>query len=140
MFIIINQCISFLCCCLVTKLCLTLATSWTVDCQVPLSMEFPRQEYWSGLPFPSPGDLPDAGNKLMPPASAGGFFTTEPPGKPQLVFYSWWGTTMVRKIRRSERWMLEDNATHFLVEIMKVPEILAHVNQEIMKDERKRKH
>ena len=47
---------------------------------------------------------------------------------------------MVRKIRRSERWMLEDNATHFLVEIMKVPEILAHVNQEIMKDERKRKH
>ena len=47
---------------------------------------------------------------------------------------------MVRKIRTSERWMLEDNSTHLLVEIMKVPEILAHVNQEIMRDKRKRKH
>ena len=36
-------------------------TSWTVACQAPLSMEFSRQEYWSGLPFPSPGDLPDPG-------------------------------------------------------------------------------
>ena len=42
------------------------------------------------LPFPSPGDLPDPGNKLISPALAGGFFTTEPPGKPQLVFYSWY--------------------------------------------------
>ena len=39
---------------LVTKLCLTLATSWTVACHVPLSMGFPRQEHWSGLPFPAP--------------------------------------------------------------------------------------
>ena len=39
---------------LVTKLCLTLATPWTVVCQAPLSMGFFRQEYWSGLPFPSP--------------------------------------------------------------------------------------
>ena len=44
---------------LVAKSYLTLATSWTVACQAPLSMGFPRQEYWSGLPFPSPGDLPD---------------------------------------------------------------------------------
>ena len=44
---------------LVTKLCLTLATPWTVACQAPLSMGFSRQEYWTGLPFPSPGDLPD---------------------------------------------------------------------------------
>ena len=44
---------------LVAKLCLTLETSWTVACQAPLSMRFSRQEYWSGLPFPSPGDLPD---------------------------------------------------------------------------------
>ena len=48
---------------LVTKLCLTLETSWTVTCQAPLSMKFSRQEYWSGLPFPSPGDLPDPGIK-----------------------------------------------------------------------------
>ena len=41
-----------------------------------------RQEYWSGLPFPSPGDLPDPGIEPVSPALAGGFFTTEPPGKP----------------------------------------------------------
>ena len=46
---------------LVAKWCLTLATPWTVACQAPLSMGFPRQEYWSGLPFPSPGGLPDPG-------------------------------------------------------------------------------
>ena len=58
-------------------------TPWTVVCQAPLSMGFPRQEYWSGLPFPSPGDLPDPGIKPASPALAGGFFTTEPPGKPK---------------------------------------------------------
>ena len=41
-------------------------TPWTVVCQAPLSMEFSRQEYWSGLPFPTPGDLPDPGTKTMP--------------------------------------------------------------------------
>ena len=48
-------------------------------CQAPLSMGFPRQEYWTGLPFPTPGDLPDPGIKpasLVSPALAGGFFTT----------------------------------------------------------------
>ena len=62
------------------------ATLWTVARQAPLSMGFPRQDYWSGLPFPSPGDLPDPGVKLMSPALAGGFFTTEPPGKPLSKF------------------------------------------------------
>ena len=51
--------------------------------QAPLSMEFSRQEYWSGLPFPSPRNLPGPGVKPVPPALRGGFFTTEPPGKPQ---------------------------------------------------------
>ena len=46
-------------CFLVAKSCPTLATPWTVARQAPLSMGFPRQEYWSGLPFLSPGDLPD---------------------------------------------------------------------------------
>ena len=58
---------------------------WTIARQAPLSMEFSRQEYWSGLPFPTPGDLPDPGIEHLPPVSAmlaGGFFTTEPPGKP----------------------------------------------------------
>ena len=50
------------------KSCLTLVTPWTVTHQAPLSMGFPRQEYWSGLPFPSPGDLPDPGIELWSPA------------------------------------------------------------------------
>jgi len=45
-------------------------------------MEFPRQEYWSGLPFPSPGDLFDPGIEPTSPALAGGFFSTDPPGNP----------------------------------------------------------
>ena len=60
-------------------------TLWTVACQSPLSIGFPRQEHWSELTFPSPGDLPDPGTELLSPASpalAGGFLTTEPPGKP----------------------------------------------------------
>ena len=54
----------------------------TVTWQAPLSMEFSRQEYWTGLPFPSPGDLPDPGIEPASPALAGRFFTTEPAGKP----------------------------------------------------------
>ena len=57
-------------------------TPWAVAHQAPLSMVFSRQEYWSGLPFPSPGDLPDPGIKPTSPALAGRFFTTEPAGKP----------------------------------------------------------
>ena len=66
---------------LVAQLCLTFVTPQTVAHQAPLSMGFPRQEYWSGLPFPSPGDLPDPGIEPVCPALADGFFTTEPPGK-----------------------------------------------------------
>ena len=58
------------------------ATPWPVACQAPLSMGFPRQEYWSGLPFPPPGDLPDPGIEPVSPALVGRFFSTEPPGKP----------------------------------------------------------
>ena len=60
------------------------STPWTVAHQAPLSMGFPRQEYWSGLLFSSPGDLPDPGTpnlSLASPALAAGFFTTGPPGK-----------------------------------------------------------
>ena len=57
-------------------------TPWTVTCQAPLRMEFTRQECWSGLPFPSPGDLPDLGIKPSSPALACRFFTTKPPEKP----------------------------------------------------------
>ena len=57
-------------------------TSWTVACQAPLSIGFPRQEYWSGLSFLSPGNLPNPGIEPVSPILAGGFFTMEPPGKP----------------------------------------------------------
>ena len=62
-------------------------TPWTVAHQAPLSMRFSRPENGSGLPFPPPGYLPYAGTEPMSPASpalAGGSFTTEPPGKPQM--------------------------------------------------------
>ena len=55
---------------------------WTVVHQAPLSMGFSRQEYWSGLPSPSSGNLPDPGIESKSPAMAVRFFTTEPPGKP----------------------------------------------------------
>ena len=61
--------------CLVAESCLTLATPQTVAPQAPLSTGFSREEYWSPLPFPSPGDLPDLGTEPMSPALAGGFFT-----------------------------------------------------------------
>ena len=64
-----------LCCAKSLQSCLTLCSS--IDCsQTRLSMEFSREEYWSGLPFPSPGDLPDPGTECMSPALTGGFFTT----------------------------------------------------------------
>ena len=52
------------------------ATPWTVACQAPLSVEFPRQEHWSGLLFPPPGDLPNPGIKPASLALADGFFAT----------------------------------------------------------------
>ena len=60
--------------------------------QAPQSLGFSRQEHWSGLPFPTPEDLPDPGIKLASLASlalAGGFFTTVPPGKPTHIHKHW---------------------------------------------------
>ena len=72
----------------VTQSCLTLCDPMDYTaCKAPLSIAFPRQEYWSGLPFPSPGDPPDPGIEPVSPVSpalVGGFFTTEPPGKPEI--------------------------------------------------------
>ena len=61
------------------------AAPWTVVCQIPLSMELSWQEYWNGLPLPTPGALPDSGiepESLASPALAVRFFTTAPPWKP----------------------------------------------------------
>ena len=62
---------------LVAKLCPTLATPWTVACQATLSMGFSRQEYRSGLPFPSPGNLPDPGTEPKSPALQADSLLTE---------------------------------------------------------------
>ena len=62
-------------------------TPWTVTLHGPLSLEFPRQEYWTGLPFPPPGGLSNPGihpESPVFPALAGGFFTTESTGKPMV--------------------------------------------------------
>ena len=56
-------------------------TPWTVAYKAPLSMEFSRQEYWNGLPFPSPGDLPDSGIEPKYPALLADALLSEPPGK-----------------------------------------------------------
>ena len=67
-------------CCLVPKSHPILGIPCTVAHQAPLSLGLPRQDYWSGLTFPSPGGLTNPGIKPESPASAGGFFTTEPSG------------------------------------------------------------
>ena len=66
------------------------ATLWTIAHQASLSMGFPGPEYWSGLPFPSPGDLPHPRIKPLSPTLAGGFFTTDPPGKPRFFQMGIW--------------------------------------------------
>ena len=75
------------CCFLVTESCPTFCDPMTVAHQVPLTMGFPMKKHWSGLPFPSPGDLPNPEIEPRSPALAGIFFTTEPPEKPYLVNY-----------------------------------------------------
>ena len=85
------------------------ATPWTVAHQAPPSMGFSRQEYWSGLPFPSPGDLPDPGIELKSPSLQADALTSEPPGKPEGLiemhrknFINWtigiWGRRVVQAL------------------------------------------
>ena len=66
----------------VAQSCPTLCDLWTVAHQAPPSMGFSRQEYWSGLPFPSPGDLPDPGIGPRSPTLQADALTSAPPGKP----------------------------------------------------------
>ena len=81
------------------------AKSWTVACQAPLSMRFPRQDYWRGLPFPPPVDLPDPGIKLVSlasPALAGGSFTAS----------TTWETHQLYKLLVIKNIMLPNSNTH----------------------------
>ena len=78
-FLIFHSPLTHVCVYSIAQSCLTSAAVWTVACQAPLSREFSRQEYWSQLPFPTPGIFPDLGIKptsLMSPELAGGSFTT----------------------------------------------------------------
>ena len=71
----------------VAQSCLTLCDPWTVARQSPLSMEFSRQEYWSGLPLPSPGDLSNSGIEPGSPTSQADSLPSQSPGKPQIIPY-----------------------------------------------------
>ena len=68
------------------QIVLLFATPWSVVCQAPLSVEFSRQEYWSGLPFPTPGNLLHPAIQPATSASRGGFFFNVPLGKLSLLF------------------------------------------------------
>ena len=83
-------------------------TPWTVAHQAPLSIGFPRQEYWSGLPFPPPGDLPHPENELGSLVVTGGFFTTVPPGKPSYYTY------LSQKGYSSRRSQMAQNSTSWV--------------------------
>ena len=75
------------------------ATPWTVAYQAPPSMGFSRQEYWSGLPLPSPGDLPDPRIKPRSPTFQADALTSEPPGKPEILL-------LIKGAREQTRWAL----------------------------------
>ena len=68
-------------CCVSHSVVSNSATPWTIACQAPLSMDFSRQEYWSGLPFPSPRDLSDPGIEPTCPALQADSLQSEAPGK-----------------------------------------------------------
>ena len=78
-----------MCVCLVAQLCLLCVTPWAVACQAPLSTGFPSQEYWSGLPFLSPGDLPDPGIELVFPEVQTDSLPSEPLEKPKAIIFKY---------------------------------------------------
>ena len=80
-------------------------TPWTAAYQAPLSMEFSRQEYWSGLPFSTPGDLPDPGIEPRSPVLQADALSSEPPGKSNIFnkdFKKWFISNKSQKKRDRE--------------------------------------
>ena len=104
------------------------STLWTITCQVPLSMGFSRQEYWSGLPYPSPGALPDSGIKsasLMSPALAGGFFATSATWKAHIdVHHNLKRNNLLLRNRlqkrKSSNFTMENHGRHSFNQVIKV--------------------
>ena len=74
-----------MCCGSITKSCPILATPWTAACQAPMSIGFFRQEYWNGLPFPSPADILNPGIEPLSPALQADSLATESPWKPKAL-------------------------------------------------------
>ena len=103
---------------LITQSCLTFATLWTVAPKAPLSMEFSRQEFWSGLPFPSPRDLPDPGTKPKSPALAGRFFTVWDTREVLITYIQYKKKFFINFLfefrRRMEIPSLKDNSRRFM--------------------------
>ena len=104
-------------------------TPWTVAYlayQAPPSMEFPRQEYWSGLPFPSLGDLPDPGIKPRSPALKADTLPSEPPGKPHGC-ESW-------TIKKTEHQRIDAFELRCWRKLLRVPWTVRRSNQSILKE------
>ena len=100
---------------LVTHLCLILSDPMgCVACQAPLSMEFSRREYWHGLPFPSPGDLPDSGIKPRSLALQADSLPSEPPGKP-ITYKHMHRQTCIDRDRHFPRLLLLNNNRIYLL-------------------------
>ena len=99
------------------------ATPRTEACQAPLSVGVARKEYWSGLPFYSPGDLPDPGIKPMSPALAGQFFTTKPPGKPKCMIGILFSLVLVDQVLHGTRTVI----SKCLIFLLIVQQTLTHV-------------
>ena len=99
------------CCCLVAVSYDSLQPHGLAH-QAPLSLGFPRQEYWSGLPFPSPRDLPSPGIEPTSPGLAGGFFTAEPPEKPPELHCAGNDMTEINKCcKKARRWSAPQPST-----------------------------
>ena len=91
---------------LITQLCLTLVIPWTVAHQAPLSMVFPRQEYWSGLPFPSPGNFPNLGIEPRSATLQADSLLSEPPGS----LYEWAQSNPMNPIKAEDfLWLGSEN-------------------------------
>ena len=97
---------SYSCSCLVAESCLSLVTLWSVARQAPLSMGFSRQEYWSGLPLPSAGDLPDTGIKPTSSALQANFSLLSHRGSPKLIVLYQLYLSKTRTFRKLRLWHL----------------------------------